>query len=134
MSTRRGDVCVIGAGVAGLAATKFLSPHFNVTVFERSHSIGGVWFYNKGDNSNTTHVTPMYKNLKTNLPHHLMSFSDHSYPEGTPSFLSHQQTLDYLEGYCEKFGLRGLIKFGTTVTMVKPTGNGGWIVCTDDGT
>lgn len=37
-------VCVIGAGVSGLAAAKaFKDRGHDVTVVERSHDLGGVW-------------------------------------------------------------------------------------------
>jgi len=40
------SVAVIGAGIAGLAATKeFLEQGFEVTTFERYDTIGGLWSY-----------------------------------------------------------------------------------------
>ncbi|KAG3180909.1 hypothetical protein PC129_g25409, partial [Phytophthora cactorum] len=38
------DVCVVGAGVVGLVATKnLLEQGLNVTTFERHDHIGGTW-------------------------------------------------------------------------------------------
>ena len=40
------SVAVIGAGAAGLAASRiFRDEGFRVTVFEKSHHVGGIWRY-----------------------------------------------------------------------------------------
>ena len=41
------SVAVIGAGAAGLAAGRILRDEgLRVTIFEKSHDVGGVWRYN----------------------------------------------------------------------------------------
>lgn len=40
------NIAVIGAGTAGLTAAKHaLQFGFNVTVFEQTEAIGGIWWY-----------------------------------------------------------------------------------------
>ena len=112
------DVCVIGAGVAGLVAARYLQENFCVTIYEASASIGGIWLYNK-HKAGVKH-TPMYKNLRTNLPKQLMTFRDLSYENNVPTFLTHGQVMDYLENYSKKFSLSNLIQFNTPVISVKP--------------
>ena len=128
------DVCVIGAGVAGLVAARYLREKFCVTIFEASSSIGGIWLYNK-DKTGVKH-TPMYKNLRTNLPKQLMTFRDLSYNKDVPTFLTHGHVMDYLENYSEKFSLSNLIQFDTPVISVKPvesTDSVKWNVTTTKG-
>ena len=44
MTSPQPKVCVIGAGIAGIAAAKVLSEDsFDVTVFEKEQGLGGVW-------------------------------------------------------------------------------------------
>ena len=41
-------MCIIGAGVSGLAATKHLAEfknYFDLVVFEKNNEIGGQWSY-----------------------------------------------------------------------------------------
>ena len=63
-------VCVIGAGVAGLAAARHLSSQldvFDVSVFEQASSIGGTWVYyeNAGTDENGVRIhSSMYRNLR----------------------------------------------------------------------
>ena len=128
------DVCVIGAGVAGLVAARYLREKFCVTIFEASSSIGGIWLYNK-DKTGVKH-TPMYKNLRTNLPKQLMTFRDLSYNKDVPTFLTHGHVMDYLENYSKKFSLSNLIQFDTPVISVKPvesTDSVKWNVTTTKG-
>ena len=128
------DVCVIGAGVAGLVAARYLREKFCVTIYEASPSIGGIWLYNKHE-TGVKH-TPMYKNLRTNLPKQLMSFRDLPYHKDIPTFLTHGQVMKYLEDYSKKFSIADLIYFNTPVTSVKPetsTDPVKWIVSTANG-
>ena len=64
-SSRQQRVAIIGAGAAGLIAAHCvhkLCTDAEITVFERSSGVGGVWgAHNAG-------TSPMYKSLRTNLP------------------------------------------------------------------
>ncbi|PAV91270.1 hypothetical protein WR25_09207 [Diploscapter pachys] len=105
------DVCVIGAGASGLVAAKHaLELNLNVTVYEQTDKVGGIWIYTDETNCHTS----MYFNLKTNLTKETMMFENFPYPEHLPSFLTSQNILDYLVKYAE--GLP--IKFNHEVIQV----------------
>ena len=111
-------VCVIGAGVSGIIAARYLKEHYSVTIYEANPTIGGIWVYNKdqpGDNH-----TPMYKYLLTNIPKQMMCYKDLAYDDDQKCFLTSEQVMDYMERYCEKFSIKSLIEFNTPVTSVKP--------------
>ncbi|XP_075165418.1 flavin-containing monooxygenase 2 isoform X2 [Haematobia irritans] len=90
------NVCVIGAGTAGLSALKnSLENQLNVICYEQSSQIGGVWVYT--DVSPNVHDdcdihSSMYQGLRTNLPKEVMGYLDFPYPQTTTeSFVSSQE-------------------------------------------
>ncbi|CAB3407091.1 unnamed protein product [Caenorhabditis bovis] len=91
-------VCVIGAGAAGLAAAKHsVAKSLNVEVFEQTGQIGGTWVYSEKRGCHSS----MYKNLKTNLPKEVMQFKDVPFKNELPSFLTHEEVLEYLAEFAE---------------------------------
>lgn len=67
------SVCVVGAGPAGLVAGKTLLEKggFDVTVYEKSSKIGGIWDLDQ--NSTEGFLSP---NTPTNLSRFTVGFSD----------------------------------------------------------
>lgn len=61
-------VCVIGAGASGLASAKYsLEQGFDVTVYEQTKQIGGIWYYTDETGVDQYSVpihTPMYQGLR----------------------------------------------------------------------
>src|SRR5690606_19499583 len=53
---------------------------------------------------------------------------DFPIPDHMPDFLSHEQTLQYLEAYADHFGVRERITFSSEVRRVEPMHGGGWRV------
>lgn len=107
-------VCVIGAGVAGLASAKVLkSDGFDVTVFEKDFSIGGVWAPSRA-----------YAGLRTNNPRETYAFSDFAYPDTTDEFPSAGQVHAYLDAYARHFGVERDLRLSTEVISVsrRPSG------------
>ncbi|XP_066288489.1 uncharacterized protein [Branchiostoma lanceolatum] len=119
-------VAVIGAGAAGLCAARHLSARpdqFVPTVYEQTDRVGGTWVYTDrvGTDEHGLPVhSSMYKNLRTNLPKEVMAFPDFPFDSSLPSFVTHQQVLQYLEDYTDHFQLRKHIQFLTKVDTVKP--------------
>eukprot|EP01032_Pedospumella_encystans_P008530 gene8530-10115_t len=127
-------VAVIGAGAAGLVtATTLLQNGFDITVYEKSANLGGVWNYAESN--------AMYESLRTNLPKEIMAFSiddpftDADLDESNPhSFLSHYEVQRYLERYAHTYGLRQHIKFFHSVEHVyKQVGSHVWTLEVKDG-
>jgi dimethylaniline monooxygenase (N-oxide forming) len=101
-------VCVIGAGIAGLVTGKVLRDDgFEVIVFDRSPTIGGVWA--------PSHT---YPGLRANNPRETYAFSDFPYPDTADDFPTAGQVRAYLYAYVEHFGLRPLLRLRTEVRAV----------------
>ncbi|KAJ1280188.1 hypothetical protein BS78_04G212200 [Paspalum vaginatum] len=84
-------VAIIGGGVSGLAAAKQLAARDPV-VFEATPSVGGVWKH---------------------------CFSDYSRRNrDDPTFATHAEVMDYLEGYADRFDLWRYIMFGAKVVDI----------------
>ena len=86
MSLRKA-VGVIGGGPSGFAVARALSAElsageslYDITIFERRSTTGGVWeFTGKG---------PLYRDLDTNIYQYLMEFKDHKFPSNdNPTFI-----------------------------------------------
>jgi len=124
----RPRVAIIGAGAAGLAAAKVFKhsadQKYNVTVFEKDNTIGGVWCYTPKAKDR-----PMYQGLRTNLPKEIMAFrefpwtisgneDDSQDDKKKKSFISHRQVRNYLNDYASHFELSDCIQLGTTVKQL----------------
>lgn len=121
----RGEaVCVIGAGVSGLAAIKNLREQgFAVDCFERETGVGGAW--------NWRHPrSPVYASTHLVSSKPFTQFPDFPMPDEWPDYPHHSKVFEYLERYCEHFGLREHVWFGTEVTRVTPAEGGYWDVST----
>lgn len=132
-------VAVVGAGAAGLVTARELrTAGHQVTVFERSNEIGGIWAYTPDTEEDALGRPPsrrihssMYASLRTNLPRDLMAFLDYTFDsagggqDDWPRYPHHECVLEYLENYAETFGLNELIQFETSVDSIKPGGEPG---------
>lgn len=99
-------VCVIGAGVSGLAAAKaFRERGHSVTVIERSHDLGGVWEPSRS-----------YPDVQTQSPKELYRYTSKPMPEAYPEWPKGPQVHAYLADYARENGITGLIRFDTSVT------------------
>ncbi|AIT08540.1 hypothetical protein LO80_00165 [Candidatus Francisella endociliophora] len=85
-------VAIIGGGASGIISAKILLDRgFNVTTFEKTNNVAGVWNYNDKDGA-------LYKNLRTNLPKEIMVFENQQIPyKSEQSFISYQDVRKYLE-------------------------------------
>lgn len=121
MATKK-RVCIIGAGNSGLGAAKiFKYQGHDVTIFERSHDIGGVW-----------ELSRSYPGIQTQSPKELYSYSDFSMPDNYPEWPSGKQVYDYFRHYAEVHSLLPLIQFNTNViALEQPQDGQGWNVRVD---
>ncbi|KAL3936183.1 MAG: hypothetical protein SGARI_002670, partial [Bacillariaceae sp.] len=127
-------IAVIGAGAAGLAATRILSrPSGNgntvpsIVVLEKDERVGGIWDYRQEENSDTPKndhkkKRPMYRGLRTNLPKEVMQYREYPWKSkdasNDESFMTHFKVAEYLRDYENEFGLTKHITFGATVKQL----------------
>lgn len=106
-------IAIIGGGISGLAAAKQLAK-MNPVVFEATGSIGGVW----------RHCS--YRSTRLQTPRPDYEFSDYPWKNRKdPSFPTHTEILEYLEGYATHFDLWRLIQLESKVVEVRFLGDRG---------
>ncbi len=107
---KSGRVCVVGAGVAGLVAARVLGRDgFDVTIFEKEASLGGVWCESR-----------TYPGLHTDGPREFYRYSELDYPTSADAFPSAAQVRGYLRTYAERFGVLERVRFDTEVLHAAP--------------
>ena len=116
-------VAVIGAGVAGLSSAKLLTEFgFDVTVYDRTPDVGGVWSR-----------TRRYPGVTTQNNKGTYAFSDFPMPRAYPQFPSGAQVQSYLEAYATRFDLHRLIRLGAEVDeAVQDERTGRWTLTVRD--
>ncbi|KAG0491551.1 hypothetical protein HPP92_004595 [Vanilla planifolia] len=104
-------VCVVGAGVSGLAACKYLVERgFRPVVFEADTSAGGVW--------TRTLATTRLQSKKGDY-----EFSDFPWPETVEEVCpGNRQVLEYIQGYANRFDLLRHVRFGEKVVALEYVG------------
>lgn len=113
MDQNKETVCVIGAGLSGLASLKcMLDAGFDVVCLEKENVIAGRW------NPNADYAIP--SSTITNLPHFMSGFSDFPIPDNFPLYIPADQYCKYFKLYAEKFDLLKHIKLGCDVIDVAP--------------
>ena len=113
-------VCVIGAGVSGLAAAKAFSARgHRVTIVERSGDLGGVW-----------EPARSYPEVQTQSPKDLYRYTDRAMPEAYPEWPTGPQVHAYLAGYAKSFGLDRMLRLDTEVAGMarRADGKPGWML------
>jgi dimethylaniline monooxygenase (N-oxide forming) len=126
------SVAVVGAGPAGLAATKeLLAEGFDVICFERTDALGGIFRYRELPGE-----PGVWKTCRLTSSQLVTSFSDFfTEREGKlyeHRHLDHAEYVTYLEKYAEHFGVLPRIRFEQEVSGVRRVAGGGWAVITRD--
>ncbi|OQU88310.1 hypothetical protein SORBI_3002G008400 [Sorghum bicolor] len=119
MSSKK--VCVIGAGVSGLAsARELLREGHDVTVVEQSGGVGGQWLYDPSTDGGKplgaagAHSS-MYASVRLISPRELTAFSDFPFfpnNDGTGDarrYPGHGELLRYIRDFCDAFGLMDVV-------------------------
>lgn len=122
------DVVVVGAGFAGLFMAYCLREQgLRVQGIESADGVGGTWYWNSYPGARTDSYHYIYQ-----LTFDDRLLKDWSYSERYPS---RAELLSYLNEVADRFDLRSLFTFGTTVTSaVFDDQSGLWNVTTDAGT
>ncbi|WYZ46684.1 hypothetical protein EsH8_IX_000909 [Colletotrichum jinshuiense] len=107
-------VAVIGLGALGLVSLKNLVEEgFDVTGFERSSDIGGLWRYTTEDRTSVLPTTIV------NISKERGCFTDFPFPDGTPNKQPPAKEVEsYLEGYVKRFNIRQFMRFNTNITCI----------------
>lgn len=121
-------VCIIGAGVGGLAMAKQLKVRgIDFDCYDARDAIGGIWSYTED-----TRFTAAWERLNQNTPRGRYEFSDFPMPSDYPDYPTRGQVQEYLESYARHFKLNNHIQLQTWVTSADRQNGGGWIVGTSD--
>ncbi|KAF7110652.1 hypothetical protein CFC21_110733 [Triticum aestivum] len=128
-------VCIVGAGMAGLAAVRELRREGHaVTVLEQSHDVGGQWLYDpRTDDADPLGAaapvrvhSSMYDSLRLMSPREAMGFSDFPFAsrDGAGAgcdprrFPGHREVYCYLKDFCDAFGLVDAIRLNTRAVRI----------------
>ncbi|CAN6165450.1 unnamed protein product [Urochloa humidicola] len=128
-------VCVVGAGMSGLAAARELRREGHaVTVMEQCGDVGGQWLYDPRTDTDDPlgAATPvkvhgsMYASVRLISPRECMGFSDFQFvPRPTTGdgrdarrFPGRQEVYCYLKDFCTAFRLADAVRFNTRVLRV----------------
>jgi dimethylaniline monooxygenase (N-oxide forming) len=107
-SSNKKNVGIIGAGIAGLTTAKILLEHgFDVSVFEKEATLGGVWCESR-----------TYPGLRANTAKETYSLTDYPYPASTSGYPEAEEVRQHLESYADHFGVRPCIKFNSEITSL----------------
>jgi cation diffusion facilitator CzcD-associated flavoprotein CzcO len=93
------NVAVIGGGVSGLAAAKYLlAEGLHVTLFEGRSQFGGVW---TGEGFVRREDSLMYDGLGTNVTQAMMTLTDQPWEPSIPLFPRDADVKKYIQDYAE---------------------------------
>ena len=126
------EVCLIGAGAAGLAAGQALADRgIAFDWFEKGSMVGGLW---RIDNDNG--AVAAYRTLHLNSSRPLTQYPSYPMPDDWPDYPTHELMAQYFQSFAEDNDLVRRITFRSPVTSVEPIagpgdpGSHGWSVTT----
>ena len=94
-------------GVIGLGALKnLLEEGFDVTAFEKSDDVGGIWNYTDGSER-----TSAAEKTQWNSCIQMSCYTDFPFPPGSSQYPYVSEVHNYIRLYCDHFALRPHIKF-----------------------
>lgn len=133
------EVAVIGAGAAGLVASRHLLANgLRCCIFEAASTLGGAWSaspaslsgpqpppdtLNLDDCLTGTRNSKMWNGLHTNLSKHTCRFSDFPWPPDTPTFPSSADMSRYLHEYADEHISPDCFLYNCQVTKITSLSN-----------
>ncbi len=104
------EVAIIGAGMSGLAAAKYiLECGMTPIVLEKENDLGGLWHPQTG---------AVWHSLRTNTSHFTCMFSDFPWKPGTQINPNQKEVFEYIKSYVAHFNLEPHIQFKTQVNNI----------------
>lgn len=114
-------VAVIGGGWSGIYATKWLAQcGLDVTCFESSDSIGGIWKFREDKPGG------VFRNTIVTSSKHLLHACDFPFDD-EDHFPHHSQVFAFLQRYIDHFGIRDRFRLNASVQHITRTKDG-WLV------
>jgi len=122
-------ICIIGAGISGIATGKFLKEKgLSYDCLEASPTLGGNWAF-----KNPNGMSSAYRSLHIDTSKKKLEFPDFPMPAEYPTFCHHTHIHQYFEDLVDHFGLRDAIQFDTPVRKAERLGDGTWRITLDGG-
>jgi dimethylaniline monooxygenase (N-oxide forming) len=119
-------VAVIGAGWSGIYAVKSLTEAgLDVTCFESTDSVGGIWQYRPDRSGGVCEST------RVTSSKHFLHPSDFPFDPSSSEFPHHTQIVAHLHNYVDHFGIRDRFQLKTRVVAVEKE-SAGWRVAVQD--
>ncbi|MER5434417.1 NAD(P)-binding domain-containing protein [Streptomyces sp. NPDC002588] len=117
-------VCLIGAGLSGLATAHALkSEGIDFVCLDRARDVGGLWRQPQAGERG-----PGYLSLHLNTNKQLTGYTDYPMPASYPVYPRHSEFAAYLRSFAEWAGVRDHIELETTVESVRQDADGVWTV------
>jgi cation diffusion facilitator CzcD-associated flavoprotein CzcO len=121
-------ICIIGAGISGIATAKCLKEkELSYDCFEASSTLGGNWVF-----KNPNGMSSAYRSLHIDTSKKKLEFPDFPMPAEYPTFCHHTHIRQYFEDLVDHFRIRDAIRFETPVRKAERTEDGTWRVTLDD--
>ncbi|MFC7220886.1 flavin-containing monooxygenase [Streptomyces polyrhachis] len=121
-------VCVIGAGMAGLAAARALAVRgVDFDCMERAADVGGIWRQAQAGERG-----PAYQSLHLNTAKQLSGFTGFPMPDAFPLYPRHGDVAAYLRSFAEWAGVLDRIELRTEVVSARQDPDGAWTVVSQD--
>ncbi|EGT34715.1 hypothetical protein CAEBREN_16251 [Caenorhabditis brenneri] len=116
MASTKKQLLVVGAGASGLPSIRhaLLYPNVEVTCFEKSNDIGGLWNYKP----NQTELSTVMKSTVINSSKEMTAFSDFPPEDTMANFMHNREMCRYLKNYAKNFGLLKYIKLKHSVLSI----------------
>ncbi|MCF4135670.1 NAD(P)-binding domain-containing protein [Streptomyces sp. Tue 6430] len=122
------SVCVIGAGLSGLATARALkTAGVDFVCLERSADVGGIW-----RRPGAGERGPGYLSLHLNTTKKLTGYADYPMPASYPVYPRHSQMAAYLRSFAEWAGVLDHVELETAVESVRQEADGSWTVAVVD--
>ena len=122
-------ICIIGAGISGIAMGKFLKEkEIPYDCLEASPTLGGNWAF-----KNPNGMSSAYRSLHIDTSKKKLEFPDFPMPAEYPTFCHHTHIHQYFEDLVDHFGLRDAIQFNTPVRKAERLEDGTWRITLDGG-
>ncbi|MFD0318922.1 flavin-containing monooxygenase [Streptomyces flavalbus] len=121
-------VCVIGAGLSGLAVARALKERgIGFVCLEKAPDVGGIW-----RRPGAGEPGPGYLSLHLNTAKQLTAYRDFPMPDAYPLYPRHDEVAAYLRAFAEWTGVLDRIETRTEVVSVRRRDDGLWTVLSRD--